>query len=241
MKADLKSIRLNLDYYDLDGNHSLKETTVKVNKPKDISYVGYQVQKRKYAMSFSLAIPNHIHSYLLNKTVPIFEMGERNNSREYAPDFAKTLNSDSIEKLCDLYLRVVGDYVWLKNIEKAKLDKVIFYKFDNKASDLNSSWNGLNLGLKSRLNYSFFVGYIASSDKKTLRYNNAKSLINSTYDREIYDYKYAKWTEDREVFFENLQKSFESTIEKINGFESSINEESLDFIIKSNTILKLTS
>ena len=241
MECGLKSIRLNLDYYDEDGNHSYRDMSVKVNKPKDLSYVGYQVQRRKYGMTFSLVLPSHIHSYLLNKVVPINEMSNRNASREYASDFPKTLNSDNLEKLCDLYLRVVGDYSWLKSIDKAELEKVIFYKFNNKASEFDSSWNGLNLGFKSELNYSFFIGYVAMNSKKILRFNKAKSLINSTYDSDMYKYEYVKWTEGRELFFENLQISFENIVKKINAFKENINEESVDSIIKNNTILKLTS
>jgi len=241
MENDLKSIRLTLDYYDENGNHSFKDMSVKVNKPKDVSYHGYQNKRMKYAMTFSLVIPSHIHAYLLNKTVPVSEMSDRNGSREYASDFSKTLNSDSIEKLCDLYLRVVGDYVWLKGIDKAELQKVIFYKFNNSFSDFNSSWNGINLGFKSGLNYSYFIGYITTNTKTVLRYNKAKTLINTSYDRELYDYNYVNWTEDRQAFFENLQTSFENIISKVNAFNKNIDEESVDLAIKNNTMLKFIS
>ena len=240
MENELKSIQLNLDYYDQDGKHSLKPMSVKVNKIKDISNVGYQRRDTKYAMTFSLVIPAHIHAYLLGKVVPVFGMNDRNTTKEYKDDFSKTLNSDAIEKLCDMYLRVMADYVWLKDIENANLEKVIFYKLQNNASELNSSWNGLRLGLQSNLKYSFFIGYVATIKEKTVRYNEAKMVIHSSYDSEMYAYKYVKWAEARELFFESLQKSFETIINNLNAFEKNINEESVDLMLSDNNILRLT-
>lgn len=51
MEENLKSIKLLLDYYDEDGNHSLKEMSVKLNKPKDLTKGSYLVKAKNYSMT----------------------------------------------------------------------------------------------------------------------------------------------------------------------------------------------
>jgi len=242
MEENLKTIKLKLDYFDEDGNHSLKDLNVKVNKIKDLSFsVGFGRVDRKYGLTFSLTIPAHIHAFLLEKTVPVHEMSDRNGVREYRSDFPKTLNSNSIEKLCDLYLGVVRDYRWLKSIDSLELEKVIFYDFKNESSDLRSDWNGLNLGKKSKLNYSYFIGYVTTKSKNEIRYNENKAIINDSYDREAYRYSFVKWTQERQDFFDSLNASFGKIIEQVNTFSETINEGSVDSIMNGSSLLELTN
>lgn len=67
----LKSIRLTLDYCDENGVESKKDFTVKVNTPtlRDKSESIMYKKPTVYTLSFSLTLPDHIHSHLLGKTV----------------------------------------------------------------------------------------------------------------------------------------------------------------------------
>lgn len=230
----LDTIKILLDYYDEDGNHSLKEMSVKINKIIDCSDTGLAntVIKRKYSMSFSLVIPNHIHEYLLNKSVPDRSfLGNKNSTITYS-DFSKTIKRDTIEGLCDRYWRITQDYKWLKDIEKRNLTKVIFFDFANKSEAFNSYWDGKDYGHQSEISYRHAIGYISDANN-SLRFNENKLFVDSNRDAVFYKLKYVLWTQEREDFFNNIQSSFEIIISKINDFESSISETSIDAILSA--------
>lgn len=238
MEENLKSIKLLLDYYDEDGNHSLKEMSVKLNKPKDLTKGSYLVKAKNYSMSFSLVIPNHIHSYLIGKSTPNFYSNSmRNDFKTYEEDFSKTINSETIEGICRLYLSVVSSYIWLKELEKSNLEKVIFYKFKNESGVNDSRWNGDNIGVKSKLSFYYSVGYISKSKHGILRYNVNKKLINEAHEREFYQNNHVSWSEERQLFFDNMQKSFESIIDKIDKFQDGLSEDTINEMISTTNIL----
>jgi len=234
MEEEFKSIKVGLDYYDENCVHSSKAMTIKVNRLKDTSENGIGWRKPSYEMTFSLTIPNHIHEYLKGKSVPSRGMTSRNHIKSY-DDFPKTINSDTVKGVCDRYWEITQDYLWLKNVDKADLKKVIFYSFDNETKDYRSSWNGLTFGTQNVLNYKYCIGYVSTNNNSgILRYNHNKEYINESQDRGFYLNEYVDWSEERELFFNNIQNSFETIINKINSFKDSIKEEFIDQYIKSN-------
>ena len=74
MEDKAKSIKILLDYSDENGVRSKKEMSVKINTAvlKDKTQNTFFKPKLVYSVSFSLRIPDHIHSFLLGKTVPAF-------------------------------------------------------------------------------------------------------------------------------------------------------------------------
>lgn len=233
MEEDLKTLKVDLDYYDQDGKHSLKTMSIKVNKLKDMSEKGFGWTKKSYEMTFSLTIPDHIHKELLGKTIPERKMSHKNGLRSYV-DFSKTINSETVKGVCDRYWEIIQDYLWLKNIEKSELKKVIFFNFENSFGDYKSDWDGSLIGRKNKINYSYSVGFISD---KNVRYNVNKLLIDQHHTREFYNWQHIEWTEEREMFFNNIQKSFENIIDKINSFNNSINEETINILIKNSSNL----
>lgn len=234
MEEELKSIKVELDYYDENCVRSSKMMTIKVNRLKDVSEKGFGWTKPTYEMTFSLTIPNHIHEYLKGKSVPSRGMTTRNQTKTYT-DFPKTINSDTIKFVCERYWEITQDYLWLKNIDKLDLKKVIFYHFDNETKEYRSAWNSLEFGTQNTLNYRFCIGYISTNEKNdVLRYNHNKEYVAEHQNVSFYRNEYIDWTEKRELFFNNIQNSFESIINKINTFNDSIKEETIDQYINSN-------
>jgi len=234
---ELKSFKVLLDYYDEDGNITQKEMTIKVNKPKYVGEKGIGWEKRLWALTFSLTIPDHIHKFLIGKTVHIKTngIGYKNDVKTYSEDnFPKTLTGENVKGICETYFDICRDFLWLKNLDKAELTKVIFYDFKNHCDQFKSTWDGSNFGERSDLKYKYIIGYVSKND---YRYNETKRLINIHHDRELYSYKYVKWTEEREYFFKNIYESFQTITKRLNDFENSISEDNLDNLISVNTKL----
>ena len=237
---ELKSIRIELDFADEDGNRTRKMQTVKVNTPslRDKSKpLFYNHVNSVYTLSFTIQIPDFIHSYLIGKSAP---SSRSDRTRDYKEDFAKSINRHSIEQLTEMWCELIGDYVWLKKLERADLKKVIFYEFDNKHGEYVSFWNGVNFGELSKLGYKYSIGYISETENRHIRYNSKKLSISSSNDKEFYNLKYVEWTQERETFFVGIQKSFESISEKITKFESGLTEETINELIAKNP-LRLTN
>lgn len=234
MDEELKNIRILLDYYDEECKHSTEMMTIKVNKPKnmDKSRSLRWGSKLVYEMTFSLVLPEHIHKYLLGKTIP-----SDNRTMVYDEKFAKTINNTSIQGLTERYWDILQDYRWLKGIDKAELQKVIFYSFDTESRTYKSDWNGWEFGKKNKLSYVYAIGYISHANGKEVRYNFNKQLIHDGYNREFYNNEYVGWTEEREGFFNNIQTSFETIIDRINEFEKNLNEDTINQIIENRTLL----
>ncbi len=94
----LKSIRLTLDYCDENGVESKKDFTVKVNTPtlRDKSESIMYKKPTVYTLSFSLTLPDHIHSHLLGKTVAAGGLSRKAETKDYPNDFIKTVKANSI-------------------------------------------------------------------------------------------------------------------------------------------------
>ncbi len=236
---DFKSIRIELDFADENGERSKKMQTIKVNTPvlKDKSSFSIYHIKSIYTLSFSIQIPDFIHSYLIGKSVP---SPRSEQTKDYKDDFPKSIKGMSIERLTEMWCELIADYVWLKKMEKAELKKVIFYHFDNEYGNDKSYWNGIELGEQAKLEYKYCVGYISETDGRHIRYNQQKLSISSSQDKPFYNIKYVEWTEARELFFVSIQKSFENISEKIKRFEENITEETINDLI-SNSPLLLTN
>jgi hypothetical protein len=239
MEDSFKNIKIVLDYYDENAVRSEREMTIKVNKIKDVSFTTFHSKKLKYSMSLSLTLPNHIHSFILGKTVPSSTSMSNYPDTEYPDNFSKTINKDTLEKICDTYLNILDDYKWLKEIENAKLQKVIFYDFENSTQDYRSERNSLVFGQKQNIGFKYSIGYISESNDKILRYNYEKLLIRESNDRLFYKHKYVVFTEERNVFFDGIKNSFESVIKNINTFEESLSEDKINEVISGG--LKLIS
>ena len=228
---ELKSIRISLDYADENGKRLQKEQTIKVNKPvrndqRTATMFGSHIDS-VFTISFSIQIPEFIHSYLLGKSVP---------STDYKEDFKKSISSHSIEQLTEKWCKLIGDYVWLKKIENADLKKVIFYQFDNSIDIYKSFWNGTQFGERSKISYKYAIGYISKIDDREIRYNSKKISVSSSNDKEFYQKKHVEWTEAREVFFIKIQKNFESICNTINDFESKLTEDSINGLIANSPL-----
>lgn len=234
---NLKSIRIELDFADESGKRARKEQTIKVNVPtlkdKSKSLFGYHIAS-VYTLSFTIQIPDFIHSYLIGKSVP---STRSEKTKDYNEDFAKSINRTSIEQLTEMWCEIINDYVWLKKMENANLKKVIFYKFHNKNGSYQSYSNGTPFGEHSKLEYEYSIGFISEVEKKQIRYNKDRISISSINDSAFYQLKFIEWTNEREMFFINIQKSFESLSEKINNFESNLTEETINELILNNKLL----
>jgi hypothetical protein len=238
---DIKSIRIELDFADEKGIRTKKEQTIKVNTPSlvDKSKPVWHYHKNSiYTLSFTIQIPEFIHSYLIGKSVP---SSRSEKTKDYQKDdFKKSITTNTIEHLTKMWCELIGDYVWLKKMENANLKKVIFYEISNKCDNFKSYWDGKEFGVFAELNYKYSVGYITMVEKSEIRYNSQKLAISSGNDRAFYELKCVEWTPEREVFFENIQKSFQAIADKLNSFESNISEDTIDGLI-SNSPLQLTN
>ena len=241
LDEDFKSFRLVLNYYDEDGKHSNKAMTIKVGTAKNISEHYYNLNnKMKYSMRFSIVLPDHIHKYLIGKTIPAREFNSdanRDAMITFDNKLAKTISFPTLEAVCDWYYKYLMAFRWLKQIEKAELKKVIFYNFDNFTDDLRSEWNSKKMGKESQLRFVYSIGYISSMNDKVYRYNENKQMLNEGHEREFFKTKYVIWSADRQLFFDQIQASFETIIGRIDDFEAKINEKSINAIINSKTKL----
>lgn len=238
MLEDSKNIKIELDYSDKDGNRSKKEMSVKVNTAilKDKNQPTYYKTRLVYTLTFSLKIPDHIHSVLINKTVPRFGISQRSETKTYENDFPKTITSATIEQLTECWCDIIFDYEWLKNDEVQNYTKVIFYGFESNSQLWTSRYNGMNFGSKNNIGYNFAIGYIVPKNDKTIRFNCDKKAISDTNDREFYSLKYVEYTEERVLFFENIQKSFEQIIDKISMFNQDLSENTINTMLNNKLL-----
>lgn len=233
---ELKHIQLVLDYYDENLKKVDKTFTVKVNKLKNISIKGFTTDVKKYSLSFSLTLPNEIHSTIVGKSIPKRGISSnRNEFNNYPNDFPKTVTSFTIENLCDKYIDILNDFYWLKSIDQKKLVKTIFFKFNAISKKVTSQWNGIELGDKCEIEFDYFIGY-KSNDGLTM-YNQNQQLIHHNYDSSFYKFDSVIWTQEREDFFNNTNKSFIRFIEIINKFKESLTNEGIDSIINTQQTL----
>ena len=229
-----KSIKIKLNYSDENGVSSEKEMSVKINTVTLRDKSTYPHKARLiYTLSFSLKIPDHIHSFLIGKSVPTFGMNRRSETMNYSGDFAKTIKAETIERLTERWSEIITDYEWLKNIDKLELKKVIFYKFDNKSTDWSSDWNRTPFGKSSDLNYNYAIGFISESTRSTIRYNSDKKTISISNDRDFYQLKYVEWSEERQAFFDGIQNTFEKIINNLSSFEEGLSESTINSIISN--------
>ena len=239
MEEELKNIKVSLDYYDENCVKSEKQFTIRVNKLRNCEERGFGWSKRLFDMTFSMQVPQHIHDYLIGKEVPINTMSNRNHLRSYK-NFSKTITQETVKLVCETYWGITQDYLWLKGIEKADLTKVIFYSLKCINSIFRSDYSGLDFGDKNDLHYKYAVGYVSIFKNEVSRYNKNKVLVSKSNDSDFNSMKFVNWSDERELFFSNLKKSFDGIVSKINTFESNLNEISIDDII-SNTPLLLTN
>lgn len=231
MENELKSIKVILDHYDEDAKHSYKEMTIKVNNLKDISDKSHFFNRKRYALTFSMVMPSHIHAFLIGKTIA---NSKNNTTKSYDQSFAKTINSDTVQGVCDVYYQITQDYKWLKRLENAKLQKVIFFMFETENRDYKSDWDSLEFGQSSQMKFKYAIGYISTkADGSDLRYNHNKELISLNHNRGFYSNHFVAWSQQRQDFFESIHNSFQTIIERINAFQASLSEETINNIIQS--------
>lgn len=235
MEEDIKNIKLEMDYYDENCKYSVKIMTIKFGKPVIKRIGGFSTSMIKHTMMFSMVLPDHIHSFIIGKTVAGQGMGKSNDMTSYELNFPKTISSDNLENLCNYYHSILRDYCSLKHLDKIDLKKVIFYTFSDEFRNTSSSWNGTKLGKSAKLRYGYYVGYVGQSGDKEVRYNDNKKGLNSSYDGGYYSYNFVEWTEEREKFFISLDESFKNVGSRISQMSENINEDSIDGIISSNT------
>ena len=214
------SIKLLLDFADENGKRCQKEQTVKINPPKRTEHNTISIYHipQIYKVTYTLKIPDFIYDYLIGKSVP-----RKDFSRDYTKEnLKKTLNKETLEKLCSDWSDIISDYVWLKQIEVAELTKVIFFRFNHQKTDYKSNWNGNNLGDFAQIGFTYCMGYIKEDGEKPVRYTHEKKLVSTFNDRTFYELKYVEWSEEREEFFNNIKKGFSEMVDKISSFDSNI-------------------
>lgn len=230
---DLKSFRIELSYADEKGKRSTKEMTIKINKPVLQDKSAWVSKKYTYAMSFSLQIPEHIHSFIIGKSVP-----RKDSTRDYPIEYTKTLNAQSLDTLTKTWEDLLNDYIWLKDVEGSEYKKVIFYIFDTEAKRFKSYYNSIDLGQHARIDYSYAIGFIKNVNgfSREFRFNHQKLMV-STSDSTFSKMKYVEWSEEREAFFANINNSFDSIIAKIQSFKEKMTEDSIDSLISIKNLL----
>lgn len=237
--AEDKNIKILLDYSDENGHRSKKEMAIKINTPvlKDKSQPSCMKSVLTYTLSFSLKIPEHIHSALIGKTVPVWGISRRSEVFSYPTDFPKTITRENIELLTVSWWEIITDYEWIKEDDNRNFTKVILYGFETDTSEWKSDYDSNFFGKKNILKYNISIGYTCAINGKTLRFNEHKKLISESNNRDYYRMKLINFTEERQLFFENIQKSFESIINNVKTFEESISEETINQIIKDKILL----
>lgn len=235
---ELKTISLELDYADEKGVLSKRNTKIRFNKPvlKDKQGDLRGNLKLIYKNSFSLTIPDHIHSALCGKTIP--RTGLSNTKTfTYEPDFSKTVTCPQIEILTEKWRDIIYDFYWIKNIDNLDLKKVIFFSFKLNNSEFKSSWDGTSFGNQIKVEFTFAIGYtsVNKSDKSIIRFNSDKKLINSGYNSEFYSLKVISWSGERENFFNRIQSGFLTIISQLSEFEKNLTEDSIDCFIENNS------
>ena len=231
MEKEIKSIIVFLDYYDEDCNVSQKKFTIKVNSPKYVGEKGIGWEKRLYSITFTLKIPDHIYNFMLGNEIPVNTMSSRNTKRVYGEHFYKTISAETLSAVCEAYWTLTQDYLWLKNINKAELKKVIFYSLDSFSNENKSEWNGVDIGKKNNLSYKYCVGYISMHKGAELRYNESKSFIVEYQNKPFYSLPYLDWSIEREIFFTSINASFKNIVSKIDSFKENISEDRIDLFI----------
>lgn len=244
MNEELKNLKLTFSLYDETGKFTSKELTVKVNAPKDTTELisawrGPTFQR--YSLSFTIKIPDYVYNTLLGQIIPRYGIGYHNDMKEYKDGvFKKTITKQNLELLYNTWNEIMTDFKWAKEIENAELTKVIFYNFQNNSqSNTKSYQDSTSLGVKDQLEYECIIGYVATINGKEIRYNSNKKRIPSQ-EKLVYEMKYVAWSETRENFFNGIHSSFENIINKINNFESSLNEDTLNSIIESQGLRLLS-
>lgn len=226
-EQELKSIPLLLSYPKEDGGRISKSLSVKVNKLVSEQLNFYDKTSIMWSMSFSLKIPDFIHSYLLGKTVP-----RRGDTFTYGENYVKTIRKETIRGVVEAWNTIVDDYCFLLSLEKKNPEKVIFYHFDSDCKDdYRSKWDGKVVGIQRSLTLKFFVGYVVSGNTSSeLRYNINKQSISKTQESELYRYSFMAWSEERENFFEYMADGMKSLIERFDTLESELEKGNLEHL-----------
>ena len=236
---EFKSIKLELSCPTELGVLETKQVRVSVNTIKRLqdknSY--YEKNKYTYSMSFSVKLPDYIHAKILGATIPSMSMSN-DKSKTYDVKLSKTISSDSIGSLTARWQEIIDDFVFLLELDKLQMRKVILYRFGGNVKQNRSQWTGASLGNEAKLSYIFMIGYIGSRGTVKVIRNMDNKNVQTHSDGWIYNLPYVDWTQEREDFFIGLQKSYESLIARIAEFEASINNDSIDTLILNSPLIK---
>jgi|GEM_PF-6481959 len=201
----------------------------------------------EWQTAFTLKIPDVIWETLKGKKLPKRTTSEHEaDYRKYYDDtqqFPKTLSEPSLYQLCISWKRLVEDYEWAVLIDKHPMERVIFYDLGGDSDGFTyGSWSRSTHGTASKARFVYVHGYrlclpeLASEYRKygdEFRYTEDRDLIPSYQHEDFYKLKCVRWTEERQMFFDQLQLSFDGLIERVNNFESQISEEKIDALAES--------
>jgi hypothetical protein len=203
----MENIKLELNTISTEGKEEIKLFTIRVNKVIDDSVMGIGWVKKKYKMSFSITIPEHIHEIIKGNSVFYSNEGRIT----YPNNFPKTISDESLEGLCNKHWDIIRSCKWLIERKEAALEKVIFYSITPlHLQETKSRWNGVELGSEINFKYSWFVGYISSD--KLFRYNIHQQLLSKTNDQYFYGFNFVKWTEEEEAKFNKTNEHLINSI-----------------------------
>ncbi|MEO7048741.1 MAG: hypothetical protein ABI091_25795 [Ferruginibacter sp.] len=229
---ELKSIMLFLPYVTEEGKDTVKNTKVVFKSVIQKEGPSYNNGNSPiYSMNMSVALPNHIHAKLCGAVVGRkTELSDR-GVRTYDVKFSKTISSESLSSLTEKYRNIIFDYRWLINRENMKLSKVIFYTFDGDVVlNSTSKWDGKLMGSDSEISYSYMIGFISASGDRL----NVDKRVITRQDGGSVNWEYVTYTEERELFFKNIFAKFSDILSQLIFFKNTINEHSIESILKSS-------
>ncbi len=222
------------------GPRDSKETkpiTVTVSDP-----VVWQKYRDIYQCAFKIKIPDFIWSQLAGKRLPRKKTGD--NERDvisYSADvgaFSKTLSQDSLYTLCNRWEELIEHYEWSLLLDKHPPEKVIFYSLGGESKGFRySHWDKEEAGHMSRAEFVYGVGFrtvmpeLDSEYRKyqgEFRYDEDGRLIGAYQNDKFYELNWVKWTEQRQLVFDQLQLAFDGLNDRLGSFEKLLGEDHID-------------
>lgn len=235
-EKEIKSLKLSLPYVTEDGKMTLREMTVsfkRVIEKENRSYSGnhYPI----YSMNMSLVIPDHIHTRLIGTIVGRKRGLGDDKGTTYAADFSKTITSESLKGLTERWRDAIWDYLWVADLDKMEVKRVIFYDFAGGDKENGKSyWDGKKMSNDIEVQYGYMIGYVSSDGK--YRLNDDKKVV-SDKDGEAYKWKYIDHTKEREIFFRTIFQKFQQLLSQLENFGDSINPYTIDDFVKKGVKL----
>jgi hypothetical protein len=230
MEEELKGIKIELDYITPTGEKTIKCFSVKTTKLKDVGIKMFHSCTRRYEISFTITLPQHIYDGLINQTVPKSGTLDYKTIHYTKDNLTKSITRFTLHQVCDDYNEKLAQYLWLKGIQNKQLQKVIYYNFNAISAQQYCQRKGNKLGDKNLLQYFYGIGYVSHENDQLVRYNEDKIIIT---DDEYNKASYTEWTEERELYFKSIKETFDKIVANVILFNRHLTiEKKIDDIIR---------